>query len=226
MDHAYIAEHSLIERYHLGNLPPDEEMRFEAHFVACPECTAELEAARGFRIGMKAVAAEEVTRAQVVARIGLIARLTRLSRQWPGLLTGALAAAVLTSGWFLVVAPSPDRGNLSSPITNTPVFILSTVRSTAETGTIVELSRAKDSVALAVDVDFDPRITGYHVSLLDSAEQVRWQQADLMPNDLEVLMVTFPASFFEPGAYRLTVEGQVADGEAIQLEGYPFQVVE
>ena len=31
MDHTYIAEQSLIERYHRGLLDPEEEARFESH---------------------------------------------------------------------------------------------------------------------------------------------------------------------------------------------------
>ena len=57
MDHDYIAEGGLVERYHQGSLPPDEEARFEEHFVGCPECTEQLELARGFQRGLKAVVA-------------------------------------------------------------------------------------------------------------------------------------------------------------------------
>ena len=74
MDHDYIAEHSLIERYHQGSLPPEEEARFEAHFVGCPQCTEELELARGFRLGIRTVAAEEAARLQGLARAGILAR--------------------------------------------------------------------------------------------------------------------------------------------------------
>ena len=33
MDHAYIEENGLVERYYQGLLPPDEESHFEEHFV-------------------------------------------------------------------------------------------------------------------------------------------------------------------------------------------------
>ena len=45
MDHAYIESNGLVERYHRGLLPPDEEARFEEHFTGCPECTEQLELA-------------------------------------------------------------------------------------------------------------------------------------------------------------------------------------
>lgn len=224
MDHSYIAEHSLIERYHLGQLSPDEEMRFEAHFVDCPQCTEELEAARGFQIGIKAVAAEDLARAQAAVQIGLLARLTRLSRQWPGMITGALAAVILTSSWFLMLSPSDPSGS-QGPVADTQVFVLSTVRSTEERVRLVSPGEEATQVALAVDVDFDPRITGYRLTVLDSTEQIVWQAGDVQPNDLEVLLVTLPAEFLAPGDYRLTVEGRATPAATISRESYPFRFV-
>src|SRR5215217_2198265 len=96
MDHTYIEESGLVERYYQGLLPPEEEARFEAHFVACSECMEQLELARGFQRGLKAVAAEDAAR--VVVQAGLFAWLARRGRlaQW------GLAMAVL-----LVVAGAP-----------------------------------------------------------------------------------------------------------------------
>lgn len=94
MDHTYIAENGLVERYHQGLLPPDEEARFEEHFVACPQCTEQLELARGFQRGLKAMVAEDTRTALVQA--GLFAWLARRGRlaQW-GL---ALAALLIIAG--------------------------------------------------------------------------------------------------------------------------------
>ena len=94
MDHDYIADNGLVERYHQGSLPPDEEARFEEHFLGCPECTEQLELARGFQRGLKTMVAEDVAQAaavQAVVRAGLFAWLARRGRlaQW-GLALGAL----------------------------------------------------------------------------------------------------------------------------------------
>lgn len=87
MDHDYIANNGLVERYHQGSLPPDEEARFEEHFVGCPECTEQLELARGFQRGLKTMVAEDVVRAaaaQAVVQAGFFAWLARRGRpaQW------------------------------------------------------------------------------------------------------------------------------------------------
>jgi hypothetical protein len=105
MDHDYIAEHSLIERYHRGLLAPEEEARFEEHFFGCPECTAQIELARSFGRGMRvmaALAAEDAARGAVA--VGLFAWLARRGRfAQAGLaLAALLAAAAIPALWFAV----------------------------------------------------------------------------------------------------------------------------
>ena len=39
MDHRYIDDHSVAQRYLDHTLPPDQRSRFEAHLVDCQECT-------------------------------------------------------------------------------------------------------------------------------------------------------------------------------------------
>ncbi|HEV2855071.1 MAG TPA: hypothetical protein VHC97_19920 [Thermoanaerobaculia bacterium] len=102
MDHAYIEENGLVERYHQGLLPPDEEARFEEHFVTCAGCMEQLELARGFQRGIKSMVTEDAVRAAVVAQVGLFAWLARRGRlvQWGLALAALLLAAGLPSLWF------------------------------------------------------------------------------------------------------------------------------
>ncbi len=39
MDHRYIDEHSVAERYVAKTLSPEDRAQFEAHLVDCQECT-------------------------------------------------------------------------------------------------------------------------------------------------------------------------------------------
>ncbi len=109
MDHAYIESNSLVERYHRGLLPPDEEARFEEHFVGCPECTEQLELARGFQRGLKTMAAEDAARAVMGA--GLFAWLARRGRlaQWGTALAVLAVAALLPALWLLAGGRSERR---------------------------------------------------------------------------------------------------------------------
>ena len=100
MDHTYIEENGLVERYYQGLLPPEEEARFEEHFVACPQCTEQLELARGFQRGVKSMVAEDAAQV-VLMQAGLFAWLARRGRlaQW-GLALAALLILGLPALWF------------------------------------------------------------------------------------------------------------------------------
>jgi len=109
MNHAYIESNGLVELYHRGLLPPDEEARFEEHFVDCPQCTEQLELARGFQRGLKAMAAEDAARAVVGA--GLFAWLARRGRlaQWGTALAALVVVAALPALWLLAGGRSERR---------------------------------------------------------------------------------------------------------------------
>jgi hypothetical protein len=271
MDHAYIESNGLVELYHRGLLPPDEEARFEEHFTGCPECTEQLELARGFQRGLKAMAAEDAARAVVEAGIfAWLARRGRLAR-WGTALTVLILAALLPALWLLaggrserreqearleaerrtrqelerrlsesesrrsaerrdlelklaqVKPPEAPRG-LAGPLVNTPVFLLTAVRSNDAKPATIDLSRAGDALALAVDLGEGLRFDTYRATITKAGGGKIFEKAGLKPNALETLMITFPSSFFPPGDYRLRVEGVKPDGSAAEVGGYAFRV--
>jgi hypothetical protein len=59
MDHAYIKEHNIVDRYDIGKLSAAECASFEEHFVDCPECQSQLSTARDFRLALRAATLEE-----------------------------------------------------------------------------------------------------------------------------------------------------------------------
>jgi hypothetical protein len=96
MDHHYIEEHNITDRYLLGKLDAEERAQFEAHFIDCRECLDRLETTEDFGGALRSAAAEEVARRY--AKAGLLTRVTRLSR-------GRQAALVL--GAILLLAAVP-----------------------------------------------------------------------------------------------------------------------
>jgi hypothetical protein len=272
MDHLEIESNGLVERYHRGLLPPDEEARFEEHFVECPACMEQLELARGLQRGLKVLAAEEAAR--VVVGAGLFAWLARRGRlaQWGMALAALLVAAGLPALWLVaggrgerreqsarleaerrsnqelehrlaesegrrsaerreleakIAAAKPPEAprGLAGPLVNTPVFLLSALRSNDGKPATIDLSRAGDALALAVDVGDDLRFATYRATITKTGGATIFQQADLKPNALEALMITFPSAFFPPGDYRLRVEGVKPDGSASEVGGYPFRIM-
>ncbi|MEO6192447.1 MAG: hypothetical protein ABIS20_05520 [Thermoanaerobaculia bacterium] len=120
--------------------------------------------------------------------------------------------------------PRGLAGPLVNPLVNTPVFLLSALRSDDGKPATIDLARAGDALALAVDVGADPRFASYRATITKAGGGTVFRQSDLEPNALEALMITFPASFFAPGDYRLRVEGVKPDGSASEIGGYPFRV--
>jgi len=100
MEHLYIEDHHIADRYLSGKLSIEERARFEEHFVDCPECLDLLQTIDDFRAGLRAVAAEEATRLRAylsVGQAGVLARIALLARRRQGPL---LAVAIL-----LIAAP-------------------------------------------------------------------------------------------------------------------------
>jgi anti-sigma factor RsiW len=104
MDHHYIEEHNVPDRYLLGKLPAEERARFEEHFIDCQECLDRLETTEDFRGALRSVAAEGATRgyaqAGLLARMAWMMRLSRVRRA--ALILGAilLLAALPVALWI------------------------------------------------------------------------------------------------------------------------------
>ncbi len=97
MDHAYIDDNQVAERYLMGKLPPEEAARFEEHSMSCAECLDRLETAERLRLGLRTVAAREIVSETV--KIGLLTRLMR-SRLAPAALSALLLAVTLPAGFL------------------------------------------------------------------------------------------------------------------------------
>jgi len=95
MEHSYIEDHHIADRYLSGKLSIEERVRFEEHFVDCPECLDRLQTIDYFSAGLRTVAVEEATRLRAnlsVGRAGVLARIALLARRRHG---PSLAVAIL-----------------------------------------------------------------------------------------------------------------------------------
>ena len=59
MDHKFINEVELVERYLMGRLAPEESAEFEAHFVDCQECVGRLNTTKALMDGLRIVASDQ-----------------------------------------------------------------------------------------------------------------------------------------------------------------------
>jgi len=91
VDHRFIEEHDIVARYGTGKLSPAECVRFEEHFVDCPDCQEQIVATEDFRQGLKTVIAEDA----VPANPSLPSPWLGPSRRWSLGLLGAAACAIV-----------------------------------------------------------------------------------------------------------------------------------
>jgi hypothetical protein len=95
MEHSYIEENNIADRYRLNKLSPQERMLFEEHLNCCAQCVNMLEIIDGLRRGLQIAAAKEISRRRAYVEAGLLARIARLSRA---------RQAVLLAGVILLIA--------------------------------------------------------------------------------------------------------------------------
>jgi hypothetical protein len=101
MDHDYIEQNHIADRYVLGTLPADESDRFEEHYLSCQECLGRLERAESLQRGLKRAAAEDAARVALARRAGFLAVLARLGRsRLAGLAAAALLVILILPSWL------------------------------------------------------------------------------------------------------------------------------
>ena len=114
MDHSYIDDNQVSERYVTGRLSPEDRTLFEDHFLGCPRCQENLETAEGLRRSLADLAADAVVSRQG-KRPGLPGWLSAFTSS-PRLLAlaASLFVAVSVSGVLLLGELGRTRRDLQS----------------------------------------------------------------------------------------------------------------
>ena len=100
MDHRYIEEVDVIDRYLMGRLAAEESAEFESHFVDCDECIDQLNSTRAFIAGIRHVASEQAVHRTAPGRTYWWMQFTR-SRKTLALVASVIFVA-LAAGALLV----------------------------------------------------------------------------------------------------------------------------
>jgi hypothetical protein len=100
MDHIYVEENQIADRYVMGTLPAEEAERFENHYLSCPECLDRLELAESVQRGFKRMAGQDVAKLAAAHQLAVVAWLARLGRlrQLGVLLAVLLVPAAIPAG--------------------------------------------------------------------------------------------------------------------------------
>jgi len=101
MDHHYIQQHDLIDRYLIGNLPEEESASFEKHFTDCAQCLDQLKTTEDFIEGLRVMAVEQsATAGSYNSKNRPRFFLSGLSRRQLALAATLLLAVIVTGAVF------------------------------------------------------------------------------------------------------------------------------
>ena len=228
MDHDYIAQNDIRERYLRRRLPPDELARFEDHFLDCPACLDELELGQRLRSGVRQVA--EDAAATVVAG-GLIAGLARSRGPYrAGLLAAAVALLVLPSALLLRERSreqDPTVRTQLQPQENLPNLTLSPERGGGGPSTRVRLDGGADFISLSLALD-EVAYDDYRATLVRAGpggDAKVWQSGALTADHNDALSLGLPTAMLAPGDWYFRVEAVVAGREPAHVAEYGLRVL-
>ncbi len=221
MDHAYIQENCLVERYHQGRLEPCEEARFEEHFLRCARCREELKLAQEFGLAMKDMATENARRPLSV-RAGALSWLAqRPLAVRAALLLSLLALAAAPGAWLLRRSSSRP---VDGPANDTPVVVLSAIRGDPRRAQSIDPAALGDRFSIALEVDAVPLVESFRVTVANASSGTILRQDGLHLNDLNVIQIEVSASLFPAGSYALLLEGEASAEAPRELGRYAFRV--
>lgn len=252
MEHRRIEEEQLVDRYLMGQLAPEEALRFEEHFVHCQQCLDELELGERLQRGIRRAALQDATRFAVGARAGFLAGLVRMAGPWRlGLVASFLLALALPIGfgWRELrraeheldgaratidqlrrqqsAGATPSGGGAPEPQTNTVLLSLGPERGVdlagGEPSYVVRLSDRPEWIVLSLELDV-VELASYEVILSRASEDI-WSGNGLTANNLDSLVISLHSSWLEPGDYSARVVAAGADGGERDVARYAFRVL-
>jgi hypothetical protein len=220
MDHKYIRDNQLIDRYLRNELSEGDKEEFEIHFLSDSETLAELEMAERLQQGLQGLDASDELRE---ARSHGWLKGAFLSPQYAAAASILLVFSIGFSGLMyreLQQAPT---------FTGTQLVPIMATRGTAA-GSVIHVGDSADWIVLLVDPGFETyqrfratvsRQTGA------GAEQI-WQSENLQPGYEEMLAIGMPGQILEPGAYEIRLEGgrddATVDPVFVEISRLPFRV--
>jgi hypothetical protein len=227
MEHSFIEQTDVIDRYVRGTMPPAERFEFEEHFLDCQECLEQLEIARSLREGIKVCAARPTVRA---------ATRTRVSRwfSWRPAAAAALAVLLISAipsvVWYRSLNGALERETrradqlANAPLLPPAVYTLSPTRG-AQAARVISIPESPRWILLALEMDTS-QYHDYRAVLQDGTGQAVWTSDALKADSPDAIGVALPSRILHPGDFVLVVEGRRADGGVDSVASFPLRAVE
>ena len=124
--------------------------------------------------------------------------------------------------------PDEPANELGRPQSRVPVFALNIVRSasSSQPANQISIPHSASSVSLALELESDPDVHSYRVTISTAGNRVVWVAKDLKPQSKDSLKITLKSDLMKPADYQLTLEGLTKEGSYVPQGNYYFRVKE
>jgi hypothetical protein len=252
MDHREIEERNIPDLYLMNKLSSEARLRFEEHFISCPECLSRLEMTEGLRAALKNELIARplttvhsggrspfrtygfaLTAAAILISLGLLSALAfrtwseerRQSAELRNRLAAATASLELERNKSAQL--NAQMAALAQQQGTVPVFPLVITRGDSDTP-----GSAVNSIALPqtgwiiflLELPDVPRIETYKAVVRDSKGIVVSDISGLKSTSRDTLAISVLSSLFMPGDYVISLEG-LTSGRYMPLGRYSFHVL-
>jgi Putative zinc-finger len=221
MDHHQAIQLTVVEKYLLDELTPEERDEFEEHFFDCPECATDLRATEDFM----AVAKKEFQANPTPKPRGAADRKSFFASLWPSALVwSALAASLFVVAYqSLVVFPrfATEIAELKAPEV---LPSISLVGGNSRGGQIpaAEVGAARPFL-LQLDIPTQDRFSSYTCLLYSPSGKLSWRVEVSAQSAKDSVSIRVPSADRQSGEYTLTVQGNTDQaGTPVDLAHYRF----
>jgi hypothetical protein len=223
MDHQEATQLMAVEKYVLGELPPQLRDDFEEHYFDCQECAKDLRATTAFldaaKIELKAASVSRPSPA-----VGAKRRTPWLWR--PALIVPALAASLLVIAYQNVVVYPRMTGQIAQ--LNTPEILpsLSLVDGNSRGGQIPSITvRSTQPFLLFLDIPTQERFSSYTCTVYPPSGKPAWHVQVSAQQAKDTVSLRIPAIDRMGGKYSMLVQGNLDSSHpevTVDLARYSF----
>jgi hypothetical protein len=225
MDHHDAVRLSLVEKYLLGELPPELRDEFEEHYFDCQECGADLRATAAFLDAAK----KELKAFPDAKHAPTQAKKSRLGWLWsPAFVLPALAACLLVIAYQNIVIFPHFRSALAQLRAPEILPSVSLVGGNSRGGQTPSITvRGAQPFLVLVDIPPQDRFSSYTCLLYSPSGSLTWRLQVSAQLAKDTVSIRVPSVNRMAGSYSLVVKGntdQSAGETGIDLAHYRFML--
>jgi hypothetical protein len=236
MDHTEAVNQMAVEKYLLGELPPDVRDAFEEHFFDCAECAVDMRVGMEFVEQAKAQLPSLATATQPQTHGDRPAQKTfkvkeqsGLRAWWAGWFANPMFGAPVFATLLLVIGYQNlvTYPTLRSEATDPQVLPAIALHGTTRGGDTVVTVARHEGISLLMDLPEAQGYSSFAVDLYDAQGKLAWTHnlsASGVGADGGTLSLVIPGGKLQQGKYALALSGVTAQGQRSELERHSFNV--